>query len=36
MFEGFLLGVVGTLCLLLVFSMLICGRRILELIDGDA
>lgn len=36
MFEGFLLGVVGTLCMLLVLSMLIWGPRILELIDGDA
>ena len=36
MLEGFLLGVVGTVCTLLVFSMLAFGRRILELIDGDA
>jgi len=35
MLEAFLLGVICTISLLLVGSMLIFGPRILELIDGE-
>ena len=36
MFGAFALGVVWTLCILLIAAMLLFGPRILELIDGDA